>query len=140
MPLRASSLCRALRSAELPSPGAPVTFGTRAESDPGLSMLPVTVLRADDAGAPTLAACGGAGCEREAVCSEAEPVSELEATAGAPCPGSHAVIDVTVLAAIAEMTCGVTDAHGSLLLPVAANSSPLTRCTPLPLPSVTSQM
>ena len=103
-------------------------------------MLPVTVLRADDAGVVELPACGGPGGATEAVCC-AGAVSVLEATAGAAaCEGSQVLIDVTVLLAMAEMTCGVTELHGSLLLPAAAVSSPLTRCTPLPLPSVTSQM
>jgi len=64
----------------------------------------------------------------------------LFATAGAPCVGSQVAIEVTVLVLIDCTTAADTAAQGSLLLPVEAVSSPLTRWTPLPVPSVTSQI
>ena len=65
-------------------------------------MLPVAVLRADDAGAVELAACGGPGGAIEAVCCTGAD-SALEATAGpAACVGSHVAIDVAVLVVIAD--------------------------------------
>ena len=59
---------------------------------------------------------------------------------GLPCVGSHVPSTLRVLVLIACTTVAETAAHGSLLLPIEAVSSPLTRWTPLPEPSVTSQM
>ena len=68
-------------------------------------------------------------------------IAPLLATAGMPpCVGSHVPIDVAVLVLIACTTVAETAVHGSLLLPIEAVYSPLTRWTPLPEPSVTSQM
>ena len=77
---------------------------------------------------------------RAAVCTGAPGAAEL-ATAGiADWPGSHAESEVTVFDVIASTTGPVTAVQGSWLLPAGADSSPLTRCTPLPAASVTSQM
>jgi hypothetical protein len=64
----------------------------------------------------------------------------VPALATAAPPGIQAVTEVTVFEAIVCTRVGVTAVHGSLLLPAGAVSSPLTRWTPLPDASVTSQM
>src|SRR5262245_3345489 len=52
MPLLDNSRCRALASDVLPSPGAPLTFGTPAVSGPSLLMLLVVATAAAGAGEP----------------------------------------------------------------------------------------
>src|SRR5262245_16390289 len=146
MPLLVNSRCRALASDVLPSPGAPLTFGTTAVSGPSLLMLLVVPTAEAGAGAPALATVDFAPGAR---------ASAVEASAWAPTPAgwaaalataawprlvSQEVKEFAALAAIDWAIVGVIAAQGSLPPLADAISSPVTRLTRLPVGSVTSQM
>src|SRR5262245_37999558 len=128
MPERCNSRCRARRSEVLPSPGAPATIGTRAETGPDLATAAVTGGGVAVAGRAAAGVAGGAAelGLMAAVCTRPLAGAGAVATAGA-CLGSQPPMEVTVLLAIAAITVGVSEAQGSGPLPAGADSSPLTR-------------
>src|SRR5262245_55067816 len=146
MPLPDSSRCRALASAVLPSPGAPLTFGTMAANGPSLLMLPVVVAGAAAVGvaAATVALAGAfasAGAPSALACAPTPAgCGAALATADWPRVVSQFAKELAALPAIDCATAGVRAAHGSLAPPAEAISSPVTRLTRLPVGSVTSQM
>src|SRR5262245_55237843 len=120
----------------LPSPGAPVTAGTRALRLPSLAMLPVVWFDVDASATFFLAA----GLVATSLLGTPTPTGggALSATAGPFALGSQATKDPVALAATAWATVGVIAAQGSAEGLAGAISSPAKRFTRLPLGSETS--
>ena len=137
-PLPDSSRWMAAASDLLPSPGAPVTAGTKAATCSSRPMLPVAALL-DDLRAADLLALAGARGVRTTDSVAPTPAGCPVRRAGrdgatcAPCVGSQATKLLAALPATDCATAGVIAAHGSLDAWPETTSSPVMRLTRLPV-------